>query len=345
MKRSREIALHVGAWLLYAGNSVLTYPSEYLDRYGFGAIGMKQGTYYAVMSVAFYVNYLVLAPRLLARRRYGWYAGAVAALLPLMLGLNLLHAMFLDWYFDAGRFFLDDRLEGMSYLAFQVALLLLVSTGARFTSDWFRMQRFREDVQKERERAELAMLRQQLSPHFLFNSLNNIYSLTVNHPREAPRAVLMLADLMRGILRSLSAADVALADEIGQLRSYAELRRLQYPDGVQFSVSGLSDGQRIAPLLLLPFVENAFKHGDLRSPGATVDIQVEVSHNVLRFVVENRRSNGSKDPTSGIGLQNVRRRLELLYPNRHSLAIDDRNGRYHASLMLRLGGTETDANH
>ena len=336
MKRSREFILHLGAWILYAGNSVLTYPSEYLDRYGFGAIGMKQGTFYAVMSVAFYVNYLFLAPRFLATRRYGWYTLGLALLIPAMLGLNLLHALFLDWYFDAGRFFLDDRLEGMSYLVFQLALLLLVSTGARFTADWFRLQRLREEVTREKEKAELSLLRQQLSPHFLFNSLNNIYSLAVNHPREAPRAILMLADLMRGVLRSLADEEVAVEDEITQLRGYVDLKRLQYPDGVRFTVTGTPEDRRIAPMLLLPFVENAFKHGDLRLPGSAVDIRLELDDDGLRFSVENHRLHGSKDPTSGIGLQNVRRRLALLYPHRHSLDINEDGERYRVSLLLRL---------
>ncbi|MBE0645845.1 MAG: histidine kinase [Bacteroidetes bacterium] len=338
MKRTREILLHLGAWLLYAGNSVLTYPSEYLEKYGFAAIGFKQGTYYVVMSVAFYANYLLLVPRLLARRRHAWYAGSVALLLPFMLGLFLLHAVFLDWYFDAGTFFLDDRIAALPYLAFQVLFFLLISTGARFTADWFHLQRLREEMQHEKEQAELALLRQQLSPHFLFNTLNNIYSLAVHNPKDVPRAILMLADLMRAILRNMNGEQILLEQEIAQLRSFIELKRLQYPDPerIRFTVSGESDGQRIAPMLLLPFVENAFKHGDLRSPGAVVDMRLAIGDAALQFSIENRISNGSKDATSGIGLTNVRRRLELLYPDRHVLDIHEENRRYRASLMLRF---------
>jgi sensor histidine kinase YesM len=338
VQRARDIAIHTVAWLLYAANSVLTYPSEYLQRYGVPAIAFKQGTYYAVMAVGFYINYALLAPRLLAEKRYGWYVLGVFILIPVMLGLLLLHALFLDWYFDAGTFFIDDRLPALPYLAFQVLFFTLISTGARFTADWFRMQRLRDELRREKEQAELALLRQQLSPHFLFNTLNNIYSLAVHHPDRAPKALLMLSELMRAVLRSVDQQQSTLLEEIVQLRSYIELKRLQYPDSerIRFSIQGQKDDRPLHPMLLLPFVENAFKHGDLHSEGTRVDIDLVIDAHTLRFTVANTRSSGSKDSTSGIGLRNVRRRLSLLYPGRHMLEVSEPNGHFRVTLLLRF---------
>jgi len=338
VNRTRATAIHAGLWLLYAANSVLTYPSEYLERYGVAAISFKQGTFYAVTAVGFYINYLWLAPKLLARKRYGWYAAGIVGLIPFMLGLYLLHAVFLDWWFDAGTFFIDDRIPALPYLAFQVLFFVLISTGARFTTDWFRLQRLREELKGYKESAELAMLRQQLSPHFLFNTLNNIYSLAVHRPKDAPAAILQLSALMRAMLRTIGSDAVPLEQEIAHLRSFIDLKRLQHPEKekIRFWFSGTVNGRSVAPMLLIPFVENAFKHGDLHSPGTAVSISLSVDDDRLAFEVTNTRSSGSKDDTSGIGLENVRRRLALLYPDRHVLDIRDDGDHYRALLTVRF---------
>jgi len=338
MTRTREIAIHVGAWLLYAANSVLTYPSEYLERYGVDSIAIKQGTFYAVMSVAFYVNYLVLVPRFLARKGYVGFGLGVVTLIPAMLGLFVLHALFLDWWFDAGTFFIDDRIPALPYLAFQVLFFLLISTGARFTADWFRMQRLRDELQHAKRNAELGLLRQQLSPHFLFNVLNNIYSLAVHRPQDVPRAILLLSDLMRAVLRTMREDHSTLQEEISQLFGYIELKGLQYPNGkrIHLDMTGTPDDRPLRPMLLLPFVENAFKHGDLHSDHTRVAIQLLIQPALVRLTVENTPSAGSRDATSGIGLKNVLRRLELLYPDDHDLKIEETADRYVVSLTLRI---------
>jgi two-component system, LytTR family, sensor kinase len=337
MLRFKEILIHAGAWLLYSANSVLTYPAEYLERYGVQSIALKQGTFYAVMTVGFYINYFFVTPKLLAKKQYWGFSAAVALLIPLMLGLFLLHALFLDWYFDAGTFFIDDRIPALSTIAFQVLFFLLLSTGARFTRDWFRLQRLSAELKRERENAELALLRQQLSPHFLFNALNNIYSLVINKSEVAPRAIVVLSELMRALLRTVDDNESTLREEITQLTSYLDLKRLQYPDDnrIAFTVDGDIDERKIYPLLLLPFVENAFKHGDLHSHGTTVDIQLRVQPDQLQLIVANTPSAGRKDDTSGIGLHNVQKRLRLLYPNRHKLEISAEQHLYRIDLILK----------
>ncbi len=338
MRRFTATAGHLLFWLTFIANSVLTYDSTYLSRYGIASIGVKQATFYAVMSVAVYVNYLLLTPKYLAKRCYGRYASYAVILIGAMLVLFLGHALFLDWYFSSSPFFIDDRLSSLPYVAFQVFFFILISTGARISTDWVRYQRLREEMQREQGKAELALLRHQISPHFLFNALNNIYSLSLHHPARTPQAILTLSQLMRYSVRTISLETAPLKDELAHLKSYTELKKLQTGtrDVVRMSVEGDIEAVRIPPMLLIPFLENAFKHGSLRDIDEHIGIDVSVSENRLLFRVENPVTNARKDPTPGIGLVNVRRRLELLYPSAHTLDISDTGDRFIATLMLQL---------
>ena len=338
MKRARLPLLHAAGWAFFVLNVLLTYPPGFVEQFGMGGLLFKTATFYSIMAVGFYLNYLLLAPRLLARRRHAAFVVALLFTAACMVGAFLLHARFFDWYFGTGASFYNERLTVAPYLAFEALFFMAISTGVRFSTDWFRMQAMREELRKERELAELAMLRQQLSPHFLFNTMNNIYSLALDRPADAPRAMLQLSRLMRALLESLEKETVGLDEEIAQLESYIELKRLQHPDPrrIRFDVQGETEGPRIHPMLLLPLVENAFKHGDLHSDGTAVVIELRVEAGALRFRVENTPSKGSRDVTSGVGLRNVRRRLELLYPDTHALSVETTPERYAITLQARL---------
>ena len=338
MKRAQIISLHLFAWVFFVFNVLLTYPAQYVGQFGMLGLAVKTATFYLVMSMGFYTNYYLLTPRLLAMKRYVLFIVAVLLLQAVMVGVFLLHALFLDWYLESGTTFIDERLSVMPYLAFEVLFFLVISTGARFSADWFRFQKMQEELRKDKEQAELALLRQQLSPHFLFNTLNNIYSLTLHHPKEAPAAMLQLSELMRSVLRSIEKDEVDLENEVTQLRSFIELKRLQFPEveRINFQVPVDIHGISIHPMLLLPLAENAFKHGDLYSPGTLVSIELSLVNHWLIFRVENTPSEGSRESTSGIGLPNVRRRLELLYPGRHELNIDSTPHTFVVTLRLRL---------
>lgn len=338
MKRAQITFLHIFAWVFFVVNVNLVYPVQYVEQFGRLALVVKTATYYLVMSVGFYANYYLLTPRLLAMKRYVFFIIAVLLLQAVMVGAFILHALFLDWYLETGTMFVNERLSVIPYQAFEVLFFLLISTGSRFSADWFRFQKMQEELRKDKEQAELALLRQQLSPHFLFNTLNNIYSLTLHRPTEAPEAMLRLSELMRSVLRSIEKDEVDLENEVTQLRSFIELKRLQFPEAerINFKVSGDTNGISIHPMLLLPLAENAFKHGDLYSAGTSVDIQLSLRNQWLTFRVENTPSEGSRESTSGIGLPNVRRRLELLYPDRYELGIDSTPEKHVVTLRLRL---------
>ncbi len=191
--------------------------------------------------------------------------------------------------------------------------------------EWFKKQLESRELEQQRTSAELQLLKNQIHPHFLFNSLNSLYALVLKKSEQAPEVVLKLSALMRYQLHDASAELVELQKEIDYLNNYIALERLRYGNRFDLSFSTHGDWKRycIAPLLLLPFVENAFKHGVSGANEAWLRIELSVNDEQLVFLVEN--SLGEKldaDISSGIGLKNVRRRLELLYPDRHKLSID-----------------------
>jgi hypothetical protein len=223
--------------------------------------------------------------------------------------------------------------------AYFMPSVLGVSAAFKLIEDWLVHQREREVLLMERNQAELAFLKSQVNPHFLFNTLNNIYALTYAKSDAAPGAILKLSDLMRYMLYdSASGPDrVPLIKEVAYLKNFIELEKLRLTQAyVDFTVEGPIDLVRIEPLLLVSFVENAFKHGDLTDPNHPLVLDLSVQNGRLRFDTLNKKANRQTDMAGGIGLANVRRRLQLLYPNRHSLRITDEPSSYACSLELSV---------
>jgi sensor histidine kinase YesM len=209
----------------------------------------------------------------------------------------------------------------------------------KFMIDWFSAQKQKSELLAKTKSSELAQLRTQINPHFLFNTLNNLYSLVYKKSDEAPSVVMKLSEIMRYMLYDAANEKVLLEKEIGYLKSFIHLNelRLKEDNFVQFNITGETTDKMIPPMLLIPFVENAFKHGrkKYRIPG--IIIAIEIRGNRLGFDIRNYYSGkqaDSKDATGGIGLDNVRRRLELLYPGQHSLTIDTTEDTYHAHLTI-----------
>ncbi|MDP4207378.1 MAG: two-component regulator propeller domain-containing protein [Bacteroidota bacterium] len=187
--------------------------------------------------------------------------------------------------------------------------------------------------------SEIALLRSQINPHFLFNTLNNIYSLVYQRSENAPEAVMKLSEIMRYMLYEASAEKVLLEKEINYLKSFIELQllRIKNRDFVSFNISGDFTGRTISPMLLIAFVENAFKHGVKKGINPGIIINLDVTGNTLTFEVINYwkpGDSGNKDQTGGIGLVNIRRRLELLCPNRFDLRIEKKGDEHHVKLTI-----------
>lgn len=191
---------------------------------------------------------------------------------------------------------------------------------------------------RELMHSELSLLRSQVNPHFLFNALNDVYALTLTRPTDAPGAVMQLSELLRYMLYSSQSDAVPLTDEINYLKSYINLEQIGRGGraNIQTRFTGHLNGQRVAPMLLIPFVENAFKHGDLFHPDQPVTVALDVQAKHLTFWCRNAKRTGSKDQTGGIGLTNLRRRLELEYAGRYKLDIRDDDTTFDINLSLTL---------
>ena len=204
---------------------------------------------------------------------------------------------------------------------------------------WYQNQQLKTELEDKNKTSELALLRSQLNPHFLFNTLNNIDSLIITNPEKASDAIIKLSDIMRFMLYDTTTDEVPLTKEVNYLKSYISLQgmRLKEPDFVKITIEGNCQGRTIAPMLFIPFVENAFKHGlkNIPSPGIEVNLTClidSINFEVINYIDESREMN--KDDTSGIGLINTKRRLELLYPERHELDITKENGNYKSILRI-----------
>ena len=296
--------------------------------------------------VFYYLNSFVLIPRLLSRRHRMWYA--LCVLLSLVVILTLPSVVFRLHHHDHPHhehheeeyhsFILLIRVLFTSLL---FAIIFILSTGLRILREWYRAEQMSRDIQHEKAVTELSLLKAQINPHFLFNTLNNIYSLSVRHSDDAPQAVMMLADMMRYVLTDAQRDLVPLDKDLDYLSEFIRLQKLRLTDRVtiDYTVSGDPTRHEIAPLLLIPFVENAFKYGISTHEASTISIYISIAGSDLTVLVTNPLlpQSHQMQQATGTGLANVRRRLELLYPGRHTLIIDpDDHGTYRVSLHLNF---------
>jgi hypothetical protein len=194
-------------------------------------------------------------------------------------------------------------------------------------------------TEKEKLNAELLYLKAQINPHFLFNTLNNIYSLALEKSDKTPLVVVKLSGMMRYVLSDADKDFVPLEKEISYINNYVELQQVRFEDTIKlsFKVNGETNSKKIAPLILIPFIENAFKHGINAEEESDIKIQIDINDS-LHLQVTNNKVNTyqSEEARSGVGITNTKNRLQLLYPSKHILAITDNENIFFVSLILHL---------
>jgi two-component system LytT family sensor kinase len=224
-----------------------------------------------------------------------------------------------------------DILYIIFYSAFAVLIKMLVK--------WYDDRKIADEKLIQDHKFELELLKAQLNPHFFFNTINNIYSLVYKKSDEAPEALMKMSDIMRYMLYESKAEKVPLEKELEYLEDYIELQKLRFTNTgyIDYTVEGDISNHQIPPMLLLSFVENAFKHGKKRVTNPGIIIRIAANEKILNFAVTNYIiENMLKGNTgeSGIGLNNIRRRLELIYPKSHDLDIIAKDGRYTVNLNI-----------
>lgn len=291
--------------------------------------------------VVFYLSYFFVTPFIFNKRNY--YRAFSRLLIILLVSVVVKYGVALIYESDVmyyGENY-DKRYTDPQYLwsAGLVSLFfVLLSFCLRLTHNFFIQEREKRMLENEKLTAELSFLKSQINPHFLFNSLNNIYSLTYHKSDKAPEAILKLSGIMRYMLQESEDDKVQLKDEIAYLENYISLQQLRFKKtlAIDYKVNIESLELRIMPLLLISFLENAFKHGVVTNKDYPIRILIEVENKRLHFKVSNFKNNSNKDQGSGIGLENLKRRLELGYPDRYTLMIDDKELFYSSELFIYL---------
>ncbi|HEY8927750.1 MAG TPA: histidine kinase [Mucilaginibacter sp.] len=351
MKRKHILWLHIAFWLLLTANDLWrslsagvfdSHNAQPVTQSLFVKYLVIELVYHVIPIVCFYSAYLLVAPRLTTRKNY------IKAVLLFLLTFVMVVAY---RYVMEYRFFLPvfgfDNYNGRVWSVWQFSTNILLYYFPSyflyglmyfFITEWYKAKNRRRELEKEKAAAELTFLRSQLNPHFLFNSINDIYSLTYQRSDEAPAALLKLSDILRYMLREGRDDTMPLQSEVKYLEDVIELQRISTKGMacINFTIEGYVGMQPIATLLLIAFVENAFKHGVLTDAANPVKINLQATDEKLDFRVHNKKNRDQKDKTPGIGLNNVRRRLELMYPGRHTLAIDQQGEFYSVNLELNL---------
>lgn len=244
---------------------------------------------------------------------------------------------------SAGMFFLPKVLISVFVIFSLVAIVAsfhLIRHYYQHQQATQQLQQAAQQLEKEKLAAELKLLKSQINPHFLFNTLNNLYVLTLNNSGKAPDMIHKLSQLMSYMLYDSNQAEVPLEMEINYIRNYIDLEKVRYGERLEvlLRVYQRTDGISIAPLLILPLVENSFKHGASNQlEGGWIHIDIDVRDNTLLIKVENNKVDFDKGHRpSGIGLENARKRLNHLYPNRHSLQLFDGEDTFLAVLKISL---------
>ncbi|MEO7176283.1 MAG: histidine kinase [Saprospiraceae bacterium] len=287
-----------------------------------------------------YINLFVLIPKYLREDSFWTYSGylifSAFVIAAFKIGLT---------YYISGDHinYQSAIVNNQLYVFLQAVLFGVISTILRILTDWSRNQSEKMELRTQTMQSELNFLKTQINPHFLFNTLNALYALTLKKSEMAPEVVLKLSEMMRYMLYECNEKQVPLYKEVNYIQNYLDLEKLrqQKDNHIDFEIDGNIEDIQIAPLILITFIENSFKHG-LKSqlkPGF-VHITLHVIADFIHFEVENSKPDVLPNPgehrvSGGIGLANVRRRLDLLYPNAYQLDYSQMPDRYKVTLSIK----------
>ena len=297
------------------------------------------------IAVAVYINLFFLIPRFLKRKKYISFGLLQLLNIIVFFLLNFFTSLLLEYKVGTiNALFFKLILIEFIYEFVLISLFLSITSFFKFLRDWIDYQedsiKFKE-TQRQKLEAELKLLRGQINPHFLFNTLNNLYALSLDKSEKTPSMILHLSDLMRYMLYECRDNYVLIDKEIGFIKNYLELEKIRIGEkaNIEIKVMGNTGLQQITPLLFIPFIENAFKHGvnkQLNDSSIRIIFDLE-KQGVIKFIIENTKDNKEQSVDkkySGIGIENVKKRLSLLYPEKYSLEITDSQNIFRVELII-----------
>lgn len=328
-KRSNVFVLvHIFCWLILGFGLFFSRPADWGDNIPIQFL-IKQTVLLVILMATFYINYYVLIPSLLVQRKILFYAFLVIAMVAgFTLATNIINEVFdlnkMPFQQGYGR---DNHHHGR-WNTFVPGIILLtvgLSITVSFIQKWQVEVSLRQQLEQEKVSSELALLKAQINPHFFFNTLNTIYSYTLSDGETARTAITNLSKMMRYVLYDASGKQTPVSKEISFIREYVELMKLRTGKKTTVSLDVLEQASdmMIAPMLFLPFVENAFKHGVSGLQEGHIAIWIIQSDKGVELRVNNTvyQSRGvAEDESNGIGIVNTTRRLDLLYPSKYTLS-------------------------
>jgi two-component system, LytTR family, sensor kinase len=358
-----KILLHILAWAIIVG-----LPLYFIKRWQVGKDFIW--LYYIntlISGIIFYINYLILVPKLFfEKKRYKYYLSVLVLIACFYFVSDFTNKLIFRYESgtsQSGKINQppDDRTRMLPPGAgtklvrpgppfremhlfnygFTSLFLIFFSLGLRVLERNAQIEELQKETEKEKLNSELAFLKNQISPHFFFNTLNNIYSLISINPEDSQKAVLKLSKLMRYLLYESEQGQTMLNNEIDFMNNYIDLMKLRMSDKISLSVSFPQkyEDRNIPPLLFVPFIENAFKHGISYREKSFIDIRMEVQGDSIIFRCVNSipgRKEDIKNGHSGIGLENASKRLNLLFPGSHSLKVSKSGKEFEILLNIKL---------
>jgi two-component system, LytTR family, sensor histidine kinase AlgZ len=341
--QNRNLWVHLSFWSVYLSFNV--YQVSVFQRrwedFDWSKGIMVIAIQFILTVVIAYINYFYLLPRFLEKKR--WLPYILQFIVPFTL---VIIARVVSQRYIIDGYTYQEKYFYSSTFIIQTAVITLFITIfislLRFVSEWFEIEAIRQEVQTEKLTAELNFLKAQINPHFLFNTLNNLYYLAYSKSENTTEVISKLSQVMRYMIYDANYERVLLDKEIEYMQNYISLERLRLNNQIpiSFTINGNTSGVEVAPLILITFLENAFKHGVTNTnASAWVNINIDVKGDVLHYTVENSKGKNAMEDNggkSGIGLSNLKRRLELMYPDRHRLKVEDSADRYYIELQITL---------
>ena len=293
------------------------------------------------LSVAVYINLKILVPKFLSSQKFYSYGALILIVLLIGSLFNiLLFSRFID-YMLPGYYFISYY-SFIDILKFFV-VFIAITTLLKLSKEWFQLKEAKQklaETEKEKVEIELKALRSQVNPHFLFNSLNVIYSLALKNSKDTPEIITRLSDILRYVLYDSNVGQIKLRDEVALIDNYLGIQkhRIDSSSQVVFNKK-IKEDVLIPPMILLPLVENSFKHGIKADVTETfVHINLSTKDHEITFEIENNkgRTDSIKEKTEGgIGIENIRQRLNILYPDKHSFEISENDHIFKVTLKLQ----------
>ena len=341
-----RIALHILFWLVYVPiNAVLACILQRATLYQFFKLAVySELCSLPVKLVLVYFVFYYIIPLYLERSKVGKLIGLslIAFVVTTILSRMQVKWLFFPLFIPEQSINLFNP-QGVLLTVFDLFITLAAAVTIKMIRVHYKSLEFEQELIREKLESELSFLRAQTNPHFLFNTLNNLYVLARKKSDKTPDAIMMLSKIMRFMLYECRAPRISVADEAKVIRDYIELEKMRYNQRltVHYDENIDNPGTSIAPLLLLPFVENSFKHGAGSTTGKVeIIVRISLQNQHLSFVVENTVDTEEKPANNGhnggIGLKNVQRQLDLIYPEQHQLNTGRENGMYKAKLEIDL---------